>query len=206
MLIIILIIKASRQGKNLQDNTNEIYTKMQDIFKNIWEQQKYSEAKNGILLTLNLAVFALIIRVYFYIESFINSNNIIKCMFFLLILSFIWHIFLILNSFFPKDSNKENGKLSVNQINIFFFGDIQKLQSNRYLDLLIEKLNINKDDVNKDILLDLANQIVKLSEITQSKYQSFKDSFFRMYVIGFLYSIFFLYLYYKQEIDGLLNG
>ena len=179
---------------------------MQDIFKNVWEQQKYSEAKNGILLTLNIAVFALIIRAYFHIADLINSSNWIKSIFFILILLFIWHIFLILKSFFPKDSNKEDVKLSVDQVNIFFFGDIQKLQSNRYLDLLIDKLNINEGDINKDILLDLANQIIRLSEIAQAKYKSFKDAFFRMYIIGFLYSIFFLYLYYKNEMDGLLNG
>lgn len=190
----------------MQDKTNEIYTKMQDIFKNVWEQQKYSEAKNGILLTLNIAVFALIIRAYFHIAALINSNNWIKFIFFILILLFIWHIFLILKSFFPKDSNKEDIKLSVEQVNIFFFGDIQKLQSNRYLDLLIDKLNIDESDINKDILLDLANQIIKLSEIAQAKYKSFKDAFFRMYIIGFLYSIFFLYLYYKNLMDGLLNG
>ena len=55
------------------NKTDEIYKVMQDIFKNVWEQQKYAEAKNGILLTLNIAVFALVIRVYFHIEKSINN-------------------------------------------------------------------------------------------------------------------------------------
>jgi len=180
------------------NKTDEIYKIMQDIFKNVWEQQKYAETKNGILLTLNIAIFALVIRAYFHIESSINNNNLTKFIFFLLLLSFIYHIFLILKSFFPKDSNKEDLKLSEDHINIFFFGDIQKLQSNRYLDLILEKLNIDEIKINKNILLDISNQIVKLSEIAQAKYKSFKDAFFRMYIISFLYIIFFLYLYYKN--------
>ena len=188
------------------DQTKNVYSLMQDIFKNVWEQQKYSEAKNGILLTLNIAIFALIIRSYFHIADLINGTTWTKFIFFILVLSFIWHIFLIAKSFFPKDSNTEDIKLSADQINIFFFGDIYKLNSNRYLDLLIDKLDINEGDINKNILLDLANQIVKLSEIAQSKYQSFKDAFVRMYVIGFLYAIFFFCLYYKKEMDGFLNG
>lgn len=190
----------------MYNTTDEIYKIMQDIFKNVWEQQKYAEAKNGILLTINIAVFALIIRTYFHITDLINGSSWTKCIFFILIILFIWHIFLILKSFFPKDSNKEDMRLSVEQINIFFFGDIQKLHSNKYLDLLLKKLNIDESKIDKNILLDLANQIVKLSEIAQAKYKSFKDAFFRMYIIGFLYSIFFLYLYYKNQIDGLLNG
>ena len=178
---------------------------MQDIFKNVWEQQKYSEAKNGILLTLNIAVFALVIRAYFHIENSINKYGLVKSVFIILVILFIWHIYLILKSFFPKDSNKEDVKLSLDQVNIFFFGDIQKLQSNRYLDLLIEKLGANDSDINKDILLDLANQIVKLSEIAQSKYDSFKDAFHRMYIIVFLYSIFFLYIYYEHKVNDILK-
>jgi len=190
----------------VNNNTDKIYKTMQDIFKNVWEQQKYSEAKNGILLTLNIAVFAIVIRAYFHIEKSINNNDFTKFIFILLVISFIWHIYLILKSFFPKDSNKEDIKQYSDNVNIFFFGDIQKLQSNRYLDVVIKKLKINENDVNKDILLDLSNQIVKLSEITQTKYKSFKDAFLRMYIIGFLYAVFFFYLYYKNEIENLLKS
>ncbi|CAA6812043.1 MAG: Unknown protein [uncultured Sulfurovum sp.] len=155
----------------MNDVTLSIYTLLQDIFKNVWEQQKYSEVKNGVLLTFSIALFAILIRVYFKIELVINSHNYSKIIFFLLILFFMIHIVLILQSFFPNDSNKEDFKEAKN-INIFFFGDIQKVKSTQYLDLVIKKVKPNKEDINTNPLLDLANQIVKLSEITQFKYTS----------------------------------
>lgn len=36
--------------KDNQENTKLIYGVLQDIFKNVWEQQKYSEVKNGMLI------------------------------------------------------------------------------------------------------------------------------------------------------------
>ncbi len=180
----------------MNDETNKVYTILQDIFKNVWEQQKYSEVKNGVLLTFNVAVFAILSRIYFKISDQINSNIFIKMIFFTLILFFIIHLILIIKSFFPKDSNKEDYKWSKNDINIFFFGDILKLESNKYLDLVIKKVGINNSKITKEPLLDLSNQIVKLSEITQNKYNAFKLSVNRMYWLGGIFFIYFSYLYF----------
>ena len=84
-----------------QENTKLIYSVLQDIFKNIWEQQKYSEVKNGIILTLNIAILTILTRIP------INEDFICKVTFFILIVLFFIHIFLILQSFFPKNKNKE---------------------------------------------------------------------------------------------------
>ena len=142
-----------------QENTKLIYSVLQDIFKNIWEQQKYSEVKNGIILTLNIAILTILTRIP------INEDFICKVTFFILIVLFFIHIFLILQSFFPKNKNKENIKWTNDEINIFFFGDIQKLNSTKYLDIVLDKYNIKKNDLSIKILLDLSNQIVKLSDI-----------------------------------------
>lgn len=174
----------------IQENTKLIYTVLQDIFKNVWEQQKYSEVKNGIILTLNIAILTIISKIQ------INDNLISKVIFFILIVFFIIHIFLILQSFFPKDKNKENNKWTEDEINIFFFGDIQKLNSSKYLDIILNKYKINQQDLNKDILLNLSNQIIKLSEITLYKYTSFKNSIYRMYCLTILFSIYFAYLFF----------
>ena len=173
-----------------QENTKLIYSVLQDIFKNIWEQQKYSEVKNGIILTLNIAILTILTRIP------INENFICKVTFFILIALFFIHIFLILQSFFPKNKNKENIKWTNDEINIFFFGDIQKLNSNKYLDILLDKYNINKNDLSIKILLDLANQIVKLSEVVEYKYTSFKNSIYRMYGLTILFSLYFTYLFF----------
>ena len=118
-----------------QENTKLIYSVLQDIFKNIWEQQKYSEVKNGIILTLNIAILTILTRIP------INEDFICKVTFFILIVLFFIHIFLILQSFFPKNKNKENIKWTNDEINIFFFGDIQKLNSTKYLDIVLDKYN-----------------------------------------------------------------
>jgi len=129
-----------------KENTKLIYGVLQDIFKNIWEQQKYSEVKNGIILTLNIAILTILTRIP------INEDFICKVTFFILIVLFFIHIFLILQSFFPKNKNKENIKWTNDEINIFFFGDIQKLNSTKYLDIVLDKYNIKKNDLSIKIL------------------------------------------------------
>ena len=173
-----------------QENTKLIYSVLQDIFKNVWEQQKYSEVKNGIILTLNIAILTILSRVS------TNQDFVCKFIFFVLIALFAIHIFLIVQSFFPKNINKEDIKWTNDEINIFFFGDIQKLNSTKYFDIVLDKYNINKKDLNTKILLDLANQIVKLSEIAEYKYTSFKSSIYRMYGLTILFSIYFTYLFF----------
>jgi hypothetical protein len=126
----------------------------------------------------------------------INQDLVCKVIFFILIALFVIHIFLILQSFFPKNINKENIKWTNDQINIFFFGDIQKLNNTKYLDIVLDKYNINKNDLNTKILLDLTNQIVKISEIAQYKYTSFKSSIYRMYGLSILFSTYFTYLFF----------
>ena len=173
-----------------QENTKLIYSVLQDIFKNIWEQQKYSEVKNGIILTLNIAILTILTRIS------INEDFICKVTFFILIALFFIHIFLILQSFSPKNKNKENIKWTNDEINIFFFGDIQKLNSTKYLDIVLDKYNIKKNDLSIKILLDLSNQIVKLSEIAEYKYTSFKNSIYRMYGLTILFSLYFTYSFF----------
>lgn len=176
----------------MNNTTSNIYRILQDILRDIWEQQQYSELKNGVLLTLNVAIFAIILRMYFQVKELISSNSFNKIIFFILILIYIIHIFLILKSFFPKHRDNES-----NNINIFFFGDIQKVTSKDYLDLVIKKIESeDTETINKDYLLDLSNQIVKLSEITQFKYTSFKKSIDRMYGLGILFFIYFSWLFF----------
>lgn len=178
--------------ENNSEKTKLIYGLLQDVFKNIWEQQKYSEVKNSVVLTLNIAIFTILARIYFNISQDINCKNI----FFILMTLFIVHIFFILQSFFPKDKNKEDMKWTNDEINIFFFGDIQKLNNTKYLDIILNKYDINKNELNRTILLDLTNQIVKLSEIAQYKYISFKSSIYRMYGLAFLFFVYFTFLFF----------
>lgn len=182
----------------MNDETKIIYTTLQDILKNTWEQQKYSEIKNGVMLTFSITILVIIGRTCLPIPELININIINKVIFIGLLFFLIVHIFYVIHSFFPKDKKKEDFKYTNDEINIFFFGDIQKLQNKQYLDIVIDKFNIKKQDINEILLLDLSNQIVKLSEITQFKYSSFKHSIYRMYTIAFLFTTYFLYIYFTK--------
>ncbi len=180
----------------MNESTKLIYSTLQDIFKNVWEQQKYSELKNGVLLTFNIVILTIVVRAYFYATPIINSTLWHKIIFFALCIGFLLHIIGIIQSFFPKDSNREEMKLSSKDINIFFFGDIQKVSSNKYLEFVLEKHNLDIEDKDQALLLNLSNQIVKLSEITQYKYSSFKSSVSRLYCLTFCFTIYFSYLFF----------
>jgi len=179
----------------LQEKTKEVYSLLQDIFKNVWEQQKYSELKNGVLLTLNIAIFVVIIRAYLQISEKINANLFLKYTFLILMILCILHIVCIIQSFFPKDNNDEKPKWSQDDINIFFFGDIQKLNKTNYLTVVLKKVKIQDSEIEDNVLLNLSNQIIKVSEVTQFKYDSFKNSVFRMYIMAGLFLIYFSYLF-----------
>lgn len=186
----------------MNENTKEVYSVMQDIFKNVWEQQKYSELKNGVLLTFNLAILVILGRTYFLAHDKFNLNIDNKIGFYLCVILFIIHLFIIIESFFPNDSNKEekNENSSDETLNIYFFGDIKKIHSDRYLDLLIERIvadEVNDNDVDKKLLSPLANQIVKISEITQDKYTAFKTSISRLYILSTIYILFFSYIFFS---------
>jgi len=182
----------------MNEDTKEIYNLLQDIFKNVWEQQKYSEIKNGVLLTFHIAFFAIILRISLSVSNTISSLISYKVTLLFLMLLLVLHIVFIIQSFFPQDSNKEAIKDTDDEINIFFFGDIKKLESDKYLDLVIKKVSTS-DDIDKISLIDLSNQIVILSEIVQAKYISFKNSVTRMYLLGIIFIIYFAYIFLKTN-------
>ena len=170
-----------------QENTKLIYGVLQDVFKNAWDQQRYSEVKNGVMLTLNIAILTILLK--FPVEQY---SLCFKITFYLFIILFVLHIFLIIKSFYPNDKNKENSKWNNDDINIFFYGDIQKINNNKYLNIVLNKYTISENEINKNFLLDLSNQIVKISEITQLKYNAFKESIFRMYILSILFFIYYI--------------
>ena len=55
----------SKIKQDLKENNKLLYDSMLDIHKHIFEQQRYAETKNSILLTLLLAIFAVYARLFF---------------------------------------------------------------------------------------------------------------------------------------------
>lgn len=142
------------------------YDLLQDIYKHIFEQLKYAELKNGILLTLLIGIF------YFIASNLtINFKSII--LIFLLI-----NIAMTLLSFYPNLSSFTlfNKKEKDSIKNIYFFESIKHYTHYEYLEILLKE-NDDLDDKNNKILLDISSQIIVQSNITSTKHFIYKISF-----------------------------
>ena len=156
------------------------YQILQDIFKNTFEQLKYAELKNGILLTLQIGIF-----------YFISTNIIVEYKnYFLCVL--LTNIAITLFSFFPNLNNytffnsKENDTIK----NLFFFESIKHYNEKEYLALVLETVS-DKDNKNNKLYLNITNQIITLSKITSKKYLLYKVSFWMFFIFGFSIIIFY---------------
>jgi len=160
----------------------ETYNLLQDIHKHIFEQLKYAELKNGILLTLLIGVL-----------YFISTNLVINAKVYIVCLLLL-NIGITLFSFFPylssftlwNDKNNDQAK------NLYFFESIKNYTDEGYLKMLLEANNdlINK---NNQLFLNLSNQIIVLSKITSKKHLLYKTSFIYFCTLSFItISIYFL--------------
>lgn len=153
--------------ENLEQN-KELVDFFEKQFDKINYWLSFSEAKNGALIALNVAIMAVLISMF---EVIPVLSAIIMI---LLIISSI----ICLLSFFPnlKNSSEEKNVTSTANLNLLYFSDIYKIESvNKYIELI--KLNyFQNKNVNVDykLIYDLANEIMVNSRITVKKYEKFK--------------------------------
>ncbi|EAJ1104469.1 hypothetical protein FJB09_07140, partial [Campylobacter coli] len=182
----------------------EIYSRILDIHKHIFEQLKFVETKNNILLVFIVAFIAMIVR---FLQSSNNDNIGIKVVMIciLIILSCAaWELILsfkpILNNkekkynFLVRICNKYFNKTRNNSkiCNIFFFKDLAKINSKELMEIVIRDLedNTEKEKIQNDKFInDLLNQICVLSLITLNKHKCFSNSLF---YIALLFICFFI--------------
>lgn len=157
------------------------YDILQDIYKHIFEQQKYAELKNGVMLTFLSGIFLAI-----SLKLEIDSKSVV--LFFLAI-----NIAITLFSFYPNLSSFtfSNQKEKDPNSNIYFFESIKYYTKLDYLELVLKE---NKDEISKSnkILVDMSNQIVILSKIISNKYLIYKVS----YIYFCIYSVITLAIYF----------
>ena len=143
--------------------------KLIQIFANINDWLKYSEVKNGVLLSLNSAV------VMGFISLLKDAPIPLKFSINLcLIPSFTLSLIVLLSSFLPildKLFNKKDEIREINgdNINLLFYGDLRKLSTSVYLKLLYQSCNEVIPESFEKLELDLANQIIINSVITYRK-------------------------------------
>jgi len=150
------------------------YDSLMDIHKHIFEQLKYAETKNHILLTINIAIIVMFIRYFFMVE---NKFDLFYWWYVTNFSFFVLPVYFILKAFFPKLNNAEKQQASnTENINIYFFEQIKSLSSLQYLKIVKTAIGI-KRTTNKRQLCNLSNQIVVLSDITSSKHFYYKKAF-----------------------------
>lgn len=152
------------------------YQLLQDIFKNNFEQLKFAELKNSILLTLQIGIFFLIAKE-------------VKHEYILIILSFYAvNIFITSLSFFPHLSNITflNNKQKDVSKNIFYFESTKNYKEIELLSL-IEGQTGETNLISDRILKHLSNQIIIIASITSKKYLIFKITFYIFTIINIVF-------------------
>ena len=166
--------------------------KLKQIFVNVNEWLKYSEAKNGVLLALNGAMLMSLMSILKDVSDPLKVS-ITWC----LIPSFALSLVILLSSFLPIRDKFFNEKYDPRQTtadntNLLFYGDIRKLSVSVYLKLLYQSYNEEVPESYKKPEKDLANQILNNSAITYRKLSFFTIGAYIDFV-GILSGI-FLYL------------
>jgi len=148
---------------------------MEHIYEDIREWLKFAETKNGALLTFNAAaLFGLVTIITSKTEWLLSFKGGLTAALITLIIS----IFILLYSFLPSlwESKKIKDGIYSDNINLRFYKDIYKLDSETYIKELY-KLYFN--DGNPTISKSechLAAQIIALSSISVRKYYTFTIS------------------------------
>ena len=153
----------------------------------------FAEAKNGILLGVNIAIIAVLINMFDAMPIMCTI-----CILFLLISSF----FSIL-SFVPNlgKAAKKGNLINDNSVNLIFYKDIALFESyEEYLISVKEQYFQNKNDKNDSnsrLELDFAEEIVINSKICMKKYKRFNQAIKVDVISVILIAIFLLWLWHK---------
>lgn len=171
----------------------EIYSRILDIHKHVFEQLKFAETKNNILLVF---VTTCVVMGVGFLQS---SNNVyvdIRVLVIFMLIVLLCAAFELLLSFRPILNNKEKkynflvrmfNKYFVktqnnsNPCNIYFFKDLARINSKELIEIIIKDLedNAEKEKIqNNKFINDILNQICILSLITLNKHKCFLNSLF----------------------------
>ncbi|WP_104761237.1 Pycsar system effector family protein [Helicobacter cetorum] len=182
--------EKSLDDKDLSDKDNKVaYDSMLDIHKHIFEQLKFIGTEINVLLTIDLAVFAFLVR--FLMGNFEKLIN--TCRYILIFIPLIFLFFsvvFILKALFPRTDNYE--VVVKNQVseNIYFYKYLATIRGDKIVELIKKKAYCTKT-TNDEQLKDLANQIQVLSDIADCKYNNFKCA-----LISFVFFVATILLYF----------
>lgn len=148
--------------------------KLNNIFININDWLKYSEAKNGILFALNggviMGVVSLLGDSSFKVPIIINLVA-VPC--------FLVSLVVLLISFLPVVNKliintEQNETKNQDDINLFFYGDLRKLNAEALLTKLYNSVDLDIEGNISKLQQNLADQIITNSSITYNKLMFFR--------------------------------
>jgi hypothetical protein len=158
-------------------NTPSLYESLRDALTDVNQWLQFAEAKNGILITLDMAIVVGIGTIatswnYIPLPIVISSISISVGLMIGASVSFL--------SFFPRLEKHHGLPDGPNRVggNLFFFGDIAGYDPQYYLRQVIDSVGTSERALR--IHQDLANQIVTNSRIALRK--------FRLFSIGLKFS------------------
>lgn len=153
------------------------------IYESISEWLKFAETKHAAVIVLYgawiIGFYNIITNVNFVVFLILGYISIL-CFSIALLISII--------SFIPvlkSDQEKDKKAAKFDQVNIYFYADIQKITNLEYANVLKSKLNIQIFEPSD---LDLINQIWNISKITTRKNNLFKYSVI-VAILGLIISI-----------------
>jgi hypothetical protein len=143
--------------------------KLKEIFSNVNDWLKYSETKNGVLLTLNGGVIlGILSQMKDTTDSLLPYVKWLTLPFFTISLIILMISFLpIRDKFFKRTFVLSSQKLS--ELNLLFYGDLKCLTANIFLKKLYEANGQALPASYSKNELDYANQILNNSGITDRK-------------------------------------
>lgn len=153
------------------EDSQSAYAVLNDIFGNINEQLRFAEAKNGALLTLNLAVVFGIASLMGDYASVVSAP--VEVAMIAAASGCGVAAIVSLVSFLPElHPRKRPAKVLVDPSNIFFFGHIRAHSETQYLNLVYAGLGL-KTGQPLAAHLHLANQIGTNSNNAHKKFRFF---------------------------------
>lgn len=177
----------------------EVYSRVLDIHKHIFEQLKFAEKKSNILLAFLLSCLTLSVTWYFQVKDSFGDDFVY--MFGYCIAFVVISIIIAIISFFPNLFNKEKHSIiNCKNCNIYFFKDLANMNSEKLLEIITKDLeNGEKYKVEQDLYIkDMLNQIHVMSSTILNKYKYIKliNSILSMLLITIL-MICFIVCYIK---------
>lgn len=156
----------------------ESESELKYIFSNINEWLKFAEAKHAGLIILNSAIVIGILASYSSIHHCLFKPSIL-----IGLVCFGTSMFLSIVSQFPITQNIIIKKLNIQNPNLYFFGHLSKFEVQ---DLIKQLKNVDTNYIPNKLDLDIANQIIVNSKITETKFTLFK---FASYITAFGFGI-----------------